>query len=197
MEIGRADERKRDGRRIGLRIHAARLLERAVHAPAEQMDRDEVQEDRRQHFRCIAPDAEERRDRRPECAGEERSDQCGRDSVRRCDERRERAGDELSFAADIPDAGAERDDDRESRQQQRDRLQERPFEREWGTDRAADEDRKKIAMAEEGADRRQDSDRDRRRGNAEGDPLQCSPAISFATRSAATAGVMRSLRTPR
>ena len=64
----------------------------------------------------------------------------GDESEARREQRRQRADDELSLAADVPHARAKRDDDAESREQQRHGLEERALQRERAADRAGDED---------------------------------------------------------
>jgi hypothetical protein len=88
------------------------------------------------------------------------------------------AGDELSFAADVPHARAERDDDAESREQQRHGLEERALQ----CERASDRPGERIALARRVAERDRRArrmmvtSRRRRRPGC----LHATPAIRFA-----------------
>jgi hypothetical protein len=139
-----ADCRKRSGGGIALRILRDTLAQRTVHTPAEKVQRGEVQQDRSQHFGRVAPQPHGRGDRRPRRAGEHRREQRRGDAPSRGKQARECADDELSFAADVPDARAKRDGDAQSGQQQRNGFDDGPFERETRSNGSADEDRQQL-----------------------------------------------------
>jgi hypothetical protein len=124
------------------------------------MDGREVEQDGRQHLGGVAPQAHQRGERGPRRAGQHRREERGDGAVRRGHERRQPAHDELPFAADVPDAGAEGEDDAQPRQQQRHGLEERPLQRERRADAAADEQREQLArrVAEGGAGEGQEED---------------------------------------
>jgi hypothetical protein len=63
-------ERGRGG--VALRILRDPLAQRTVHAPAEEVQRGEVQQDCGQHFRRVAPQTHGRCDRRPRSARKHR-----------------------------------------------------------------------------------------------------------------------------
>src|SRR5581483_5055786 len=121
VQEAREAGRLRDRGRLG--VGAARLLQRARDRPRDQVERDEVEEDRRDDLAHVAPDAKRRRDDRPRAAGERARDQHageltgeGPDAGR--DRRRgESAGEELSIRADVEDAASEREHHRGAAQE--------------------------------------------------------------------------------
>jgi hypothetical protein len=113
------------------------------------------------------------------------------DAQSRREERRERAGDELPFAADVPDSCAKRDGHAESRQHQGNGLHQRAAEREGRADRAAEQQRRRRA------ERREHEHRDRNGEDGEDEASHDTPAMRCATREVASCGVMRSLNMPR
>ena len=202
--------------RIALWILAARFLQRSVDGVAEDVNGDEVEQDRRQDLRGVAPEPHGRGDRSPDRASDERRGERGDHSVARGQECAEGAGEELPLAADVPDARAEGDGDGEAGQQQRDRFQQRPLQRECRSDRAADENREELArrMAEGDAGECEECDRERGGENGDGDSRERgvrsgrrelakshwsdpTPAISSGARCAASDGVSRALNAPR
>src|SRR4051812_30273709 len=185
------------------------------------MDGDEVEQNRRQHLGGVAPEPQRRGDRSPERAGDERRCQRRDDPIARAEKRAERAGQELSLAADVPDSGAKGDGHGEAGEQQRDGLEQRPFQRERRTDRATDQNRQQLAVAEcQAAEREQGhggeggedgDDEASESGGGGGEwgsreqpahaPAPASrlstPAINCGARTAASSGVSRGLSAPR
>ena len=137
-----------------------RLLQRTAHEIRHEIERDEVQHDRADDFEHVKARSQHRGDRRPRRSGDDaarpaRSGAARPPAAHACASAiadcRRRADEELTFGADVEDAGAKRDRDRESGENQRRRADERAgAERVPRAERAA-----RTARASASADRRQ------------------------------------------
>ena len=161
------------------KVVAGRVLPRAVDEVVEQLlgDVDEHQAD--QDLVGVEAVAQHRDDRRPahpadDAGGDDGDEEPAAGRRRRLHRhaaREERADDELSFGADVPDVRAKADREAERDQEQRRRLHRQLGERVDALHRLDEEDREAAqrVLAEDEEQARADDDRDRERDQRRGD----------------------------